>query len=541
MAGYPWGVWNSGGKRGYEFASTLLAWLDVEAAFYFWLVGTALATPLLVALSSWILGLGRAQTAVVLVCAVLACQFEDMVAYFWTFGNVGFTFASALSLLCCSLLFRAVSARGGAVSASLGGVAAGLVFWLQTYAMVPAALGTLAVLATQGRRALSGAAWLRLGVAGMGFALVVLPWVRPLLLFLDARSGAIPALEAGVKHFIMDFFSDRAYRHPFDRRAVFHVVVVLAALGTWFARKRGQRNVLGLGLASSLIILSVYTFSSLPLLRETQPYRFYVSFVLYAVIPASIGLREAGRMFLAAGWAGRIPALCAAAALAPSLTAGILDVVGREPASGLGPDQNSVCDLIRGRPEKAGRVICEDGMLGNMLPHRTGRQVIGGLISEHAPLRHAWASVGQGQAFCKYGARRQPRADEWRRYLRLYDVAFVVTCSLFLRDVMRQLDDVLAESASFGSLTVFEAREEGRSRLWEGEDAGTRVAASPNAIAVENAPRGLFVLKYHYLKTLVCSAGARISPRRILDDPVPFIEVQNPSGLKDILIWNEYP
>ena len=66
---------------------------------------------------------------------------------------------------------------------------------------------------------------------------------------------------------------------------------------------------------------------------------------------------------------------------------------------GLTQPQREVVDWLRANRPEQGRVLCEDGVLGNMIPHYTGQETIGGLLGERAPLPHSHASVGYEKVF----------------------------------------------------------------------------------------------------------------------------------------------
>ena len=57
-------------------------------------------------------------------------------------------------------------------------------------------------------------------------------------------------------------------------------------------------------------------------------------------------------------------------------------------------------------------------------------------------------------------------------------------------------------------------------------------------VRIENASVGRLVVKTHWIDTFKAEPDVPLSPVYLLDDPVPFIAVDNAVGHKDILIYN---
>jgi hypothetical protein len=537
MAGYPFGLWNSVARRGYETVSSILPILSVHQAYYASIVFMAAAPPLVVALAGLIVG-DDIFAVGLLILTVVVCQFGSMISYFWTFGNVGFIFAGSVCLLYCALLFAACK-EGRWAYAVGAGVVLGAVGWLHQLVIFPAMIVSLVVLIVQ-RRALL-VKWkclLPLSAFLIGF-LIVLPWLSKLIEFIDVRRTltAKGALESGWKYMLMDFFSDRAYRHPFDRKALFHVLFVFGGFGAWRAWRSDDKGIATFFLSGLGILLCGYVFPYIGPLRETQPYRFVIMAKLFLLIPAWWGMRQFIEIVKGADHKARVALSCMALILVPSITAYCFDFASRMPARGLTEEEQQTVAWFKQQGELRGRIVSDNWPLSTVLPYFINGQMLSGPLPDTAAVINGWANVGSEISF----GRKTEELDsaKLKDYLMLYNVQYVV-CSGLLADKMALLKDDYYERIRFGNaIRIFAAKPDQLNWLIDSTN-DVRVSAGPNRIKIENAPLGIFILKYHYWRTLYSSGNTRISPVSLMEDPVPFIRVDNMCGLKSIEIRNRY-
>jgi hypothetical protein len=138
-------------------------------------------------------------------------------------------------------------------------------------------------------------------------------------------------------------------------------------------------------------------------------------------------------------------------------------------------------------------------------------------------------------------------AEEFRDYIELYNIRWVATAS---RDASDFMERMAAEPVSAGAAPnsargrppeiIWRSR---RYELWKIDEppsfcagVSARVSATFNRIEVElDRPVDSLTLAYHWIDGLSARPPARISPVRILDDPVPFIRVEA-NGATSILI-----
>ena len=536
MAGYPFGAWDSFTQRGYEYCTLLFPGLSVAGAFHAYLMVTALLPPFLVALAARVLGLGRTDVLLTLCLAVIYYQVDNMLSFFWTFGNTGFPFVNALGVLYIAFAWKGIADRRRPHTLAAGLLLA-LVGWLHQMVVLPLAAGSLVVVALQGR-ALWRERRLLYALAIPAVALGLLaPWLHVLWHFREWRvPRETPALRSGLPYLVMDFFSDRAYRHHFDRRTLFHIQIVLATLGVIGAAGARRRAVLALALTGAAALASAYLFSYSGFLKETEPYRYLVSFALLAIIPAAVGAGEAGRLLRGADRAVRLAAGFLALALLPSLTAYGFDFLQREPMRKLNEESRSVLEWLRTRARPEGRVLCHDDAMADVLPYYTGLEVLGGAMTRCSPLAHraAWMR-GRRWLTAEASAETLP---EFEAYLSRYNVAYVILPSDRLAPLMLRIPGMRA-CFSAGRYRVF-MRDPAACSYVADAPAGvrTRVRAEVNRLRVEDAPAGRFTLKYHFVDTLRAPAGVRLFPVPVADDPAPFIGVENERGLKTFDIRN---
>jgi len=541
MAGYPFGAWNSVGRRGYESASCLFFFADFETAYYIWLVLASCLPPVLIALAFALLGRIGGETVACFTIATIVHQFGNIVAYVWRSGMIAFPFACAWAVLYVALLVRTLERRSW-ICAVAGGLALAAQVWLHPLVLPAAGIGTVAALLVYRRETLRPAMLLRLAVLAAIALALVLPWAGVLCALRDTRIHMFhERMLSGVKHFVMDFFSDRRYRFHFDRRVLLHAVMVLAFLGVWRTHGNERRAPLVMGLTVLGLLACTYGFAYNGFLKQTTPYRYLTGAKLFALLPATVGLARAADLWRGANRNGRILAVCLAIALMPGFAGYAFDYayVGRVRHVGMDRNEKAVIVWLKKNAPRNGRVVC-DRNIGNLIPYQTGLEVIGGTLSDEATLAHTWTSTGLAGAF----GRRGPAADVARRrvrtaqYLDLYNVGAVVTADPLLREDM-SAQEHWHRAPDIGPFAVFMTAPERLSFVVEGAaQKGVVVNAESDRIVIENAPAGSFTIKYHYLASLSASGGARLHAASVPDDPVPFIGVDNAAGRERIEIRN---
>lgn len=522
MAGYPYGTWNSVGHRGYELGSTYLPFGSPPTRYYLTVVGMTILTPLLLGFASRVCGHTWATAAgcVAFGCAVV--QLCDPVSYFWSFGNTAFPFASALAVVAVSFSLPA----GGRISfarAAAAGLFASAAVWAHTISAVPLLCGGLAAIVIARR---AGTQWARLGAlvvitAGVAAAVVV-PGHWHLLSYLGERAPMFGnPLPSGMPYLVMDLLNDRAYRHPMDRRPFFHLLLVFAtwqSLHDW--RTRAGRSE-GFWLAGVLTLLFGYAAGHVPFLKQLQPYRFVVSGELFLAVPAYLGLIRLVSAIRAANPPGRAAFVLVGVAFAPSLMGHVWDGYTRPRSQGLSAEANGCVEWIRSHPG-SGRICCEPGSLGCLLPHLTGREVIGGGVSSQAVLVQGWTHVGDGRAFGRSFGNIAP--TDFLRACRLLDIRLIIVESVELEGLVKAMPADVQKETEVGRFRIYRLAPTPAPEIWEGCYHG-RVTVTHNRIRINSPPVGRFVINYHYASGFQVDSGIVVEPLTVPGASAPFIGV----------------
>ena len=537
MAGYPSGSWNSVGHRGYELGATHLPFGSAPARYYWTVVGMTCLIPLLLGSAARVCGYPRSTALTCAAFGAAVVQLCDPVAFFWSFGNAAFPFASALAVLAVALALPG-GKRVAYPRAALAGAVAGLAIWAHTISALPLLCGGLAAAVVGYRSAISisrlaGLIATAIIVAGA----IVLPGHIHLLASLGERTPmAVAPLPSGIKHLIFDVFSDRAYRHPLDRRPLFHVLLAFATWQAWSEGRARRGRAEGLWLAGILTLALGYASGHAPLLKQLQPYRFVVSGDLFLAIPACLGILRFADRVRAAPRSSRVATVVLGAAFAPSLIGYGFDIPARERAAPLSPDAMACVEWVRAQPA-GGRVLCEAGDLGSLLPHLADREVIGGGVSGQAVVAQGWSHVGEGRAFGRSLDGATP--EGFLRMCRLFDIRILIVDTDRLEQLILKLPGDAHRVTAFGPLRVYRLDPRPAPEIWPGCYTG-KVSATHNRIRIDDPPAGPFTIDYHYAKGFRTDPGVAAEPASIDGAGAPFIRITNGGSNSSIeLKWGD--
>ena len=419
MAGYPAGLWNSMGKKGFEIAHLLLPWIGLPRLFYLVIVGLCLLCPVALWLALRPYAGAPIARRLLFGLSLVFWHLSTDIAYFWSFGNIFFPAAACALGVMVVLADQVLSGRRPLVTAAALGVMASAVFYAHTVALVAALAPLAALLVLRRAWRLPVARWGGLLVALLTFAALSVWWLVPLL---QTRGDCLPQpkdwFQSGPKQLVMDLFSDRAYRQPFDRNFLYHVVVVLGLCGTWMLWRQRQRPLfVALGVGGAAALALTYGGSYVDALQPLQPYRF--------TIPASLLLLGPAAAALEAGWGvvrHSTPAMQRVVAvllllLMPGFTGYLIDLTWPRSSMAIPAAQLEVMQHLRDHPVQ-GRVLIDEPSLGHILPYFNRVSVLGGL-STQAFLKHRFAGIDEeGIGFGR-------KAEEWtaetlRPYLDAY-------------------------------------------------------------------------------------------------------------------------
>jgi hypothetical protein len=531
MAGYPVGLWNSMGKKGFEIAQRFLPAVPLPALFYWVLVGGAVLAPLL-AWAAIAPSCSSRRTALILLGLILLYWHMDtQISYFWDFGNVFFPATSCLLVLLTALTWRLLN-KGGIWTALAAAGCAASIFYGHTVVLCAGVVPVLWMLwASRLHRWWRGKRLVSLLLAALVFLVLILPWLIPLL---QNRQTCDPVpkdwFQVGLRHVVMDVLSDRVYLRHFDRNFLWRLAVLLGLVGVWHSRRTAAPRlfeVLGIGgiAAAALTYSGVLTQAVQPI----QPYRF--------MIPASLLLLGPGALAIDAGLSivqrcrreGKLLVAVLLVLLMPSLTAYLIPALSAALPCTRADKQFEVLDFVAGQLG-TGRVLVDDSFLGHLLPYRTGKPVIGGL-SAQAFLKHRYAGTDdEGYVFGRKAA--DWSAGELSACLATYAVELAVLTRPEWIRFAGQPGSPFSFVKEMHGYRVY--RVEGyRGYVLQGL---ATVEADYDTIRVKDVQANELVLAFHYADWMQADQGVQLIPQDVLDDPVPFMRAVVPDGVTGFVI-----
>jgi hypothetical protein len=164
------------------------------------------------------------------------------------------------------------------------------------------------------------------------------------------------------------------------------------------------------------------------------------------------------------------------------------------------------------------------------IPYATSREILAA-PSAQPPTSFAFSQFVDDNIFGKKLS--QIPGDELKEYLELYNVKYILIFNESTGDYFdRNGFERIFES---GIYRIYEYPESSESFCY---NCTAVVNAGYDRIFVENASTGTTILKYHYLETLKTRPDTmEIKPILLMDDPVPFIMVENGNN-SEFLVYN---
>ena len=527
MAGYPVGVWNSMGKKGFEIAHMFLPFVPLPMLFYLVIVFLCLSAPLVL----WV-SLRRAcpsprASRILLLLSIAFWQLSTHTSYFWKFGNAFYPFTACLLVPMTVLAWGILQGRQGWWRSLLLALVGAAIFYFHPVLMV-AALPILAAAAIGGRAGLRSArTWGWVIFSGALFSVLASFWLIPLLQQ-TAVKVAVPKAwwQGGPKYLVMDLLSDRVYRQHFDRNFLLHAAVVLGCSGAIIAWRRRTMPVmvlLAMGAIGSLGI--AYGLPFLHVARAIQPYRFLVPATLLFLGPMAVSVDTFFDAFPRWTRSARITVALLLVVMAPAGTAYLVDLTVDPLPCGVTKSQNKALETIQ-RFAVNGRIACDEFSLGDIIPYTCGKSVIGG-ASAQAFLKHRFAGMDDdGLLFGHPPAEWPP--EELMSALRRYAVDFAVFSRPEWKKYAEVHPNVFAFKKQCGEYKLYRVRGAEPSLAMTG---GADVAADYNRIDVADVQGTNLVLKLHYADWLTANEGVALYPVDVPEDPVPFIGCRIPVGV----------
>jgi len=159
--------------------------------------------------------------------------------------------------------------------------------------------------------------------------------------------------------------------------------------------------------------------------------------------------------------------------------------------------------------------------LSSFLPHRTGRQLIGGPINLYND-RHHFAEFHSGQMFKRDV---QTLTDlELRNYFRLYNIGAIVAFHPASLQRLQAIPSLVTVEQRIGPVHLMKVHQP-LSWFIEGEG---KINTGLNRLELSDLKGDEVILKYHWVEGLIASPPTKVELVKMLDDPIPFIKLVRP-------------
>jgi hypothetical protein len=559
MAGYPKSPIYYPSSKPYELSLYIFSGFDPGMVFN-WTVFSMLAVlPFLMYGAATNFGLSPGERLAAVVLSLIPYHLVPMTGVYEIMeaaGMVPFIFASSLSIFVVSLVFRFLST--GARRAGLALLAtAPLLYLSHLTAAFISAVPIIAIYLAEFRTApLRRHLWMWLVL--LAIVAANWHWIQGYILFshyADLRDFYTPE---GSTHFV----PPGGWLAPFHVRVPAPRLVSLApplfgsiGLYLWWR----QRHIKMLTIFSlQIVFLFVVCFYGVHLgLNAVAPARMTLPLGLYLFFPAAHALATIASK--AAEWIRRIPFLRRGGEIAVGVAALLVLAIGvasvhprilrpysiaeLERTEGLTEHGMALIEWVRDNTDSKGRILHEEtdhrkshqyygSHLPSWIPLYTGRELAGS-PAPHALLQHNFLRFIAGTL--RDEPLRRIDAKTLTSYFSLYNVRWVLAWKLSTKRYLIRLPDA-KPVGNFDKFTLF-LIEIPPSFFLRGSGS-IQVEESRIRLGDVTPDDGVVAIKYHWLETLRTDPPRAIKPLYMLDDPVPFISVENPP--RDFVIYNDF-
>jgi hypothetical protein len=166
-----------------------------------------------------------------------------------------------------------------------------------------------------------------------------------------------------------------------------------------------------------------------------------------------------------------------------------------------------------------------------VLPYRTHREMLAGPYS-FPPTKYSFTQFINNEIFGK--GLFDITQKEWKEYLELYNVRYFLIYGQKARRFFAR-HKRFKRVFHYSRFSIFEYLDADNNFSYKCDAV---VEADYDKIRVRNAKSDVTILKYHYINTLkIKPERLKIKPIKLLDDPIPFIMVEN-GDCADFTIYN---
>ena len=568
LAGQPEGLVFDLDNKGHALFTHALVALGVPRpiAFNLFTLLSSLLAPLSVWLAARLFRVGRGAQNVAILLSVLLWHFDWAPHFAWSGGMISFATVSHGSLLALALFHRLLTEPRAWIAIALGLLLPALVL-IHVLAVAILLVPLFGIYLARARRLGVRQHLLVWGLASTTLA-ASLTWLWPSLTHLDLVVASKQLGQAGASFLWFDFVGIQpadplspAYQTPFRLLAFCGAAITL-----WRWRKDADPRLLTAGMALGWLLGMTYLGSYLPVLGQSEPYRFVFPAMLLASVFAAPWWRESlsPRTWRTFPATARVLAAVLFILVLPRVVRQVMFTVPElEPGGATQPppgtlrsqsllafpppipvesrasrvagpplDDVLVAVLLRDHTTNEGRVLVQSWALAEYLRWASERPIIGGFPERR--LVH--------QAAHPFRDLDDPRlhGDELAKYLERYNVRYLVMTTPE-HAVVESRSDLLEPVQVLFRHRVYRVRKPAR---YFASGSG-QVTAELNRITVKSASptpgTQSLVLRFHWLDELRCRPGCRLEREAIPHDPAGFIRVVGqPTLPSELVIENSY-
>jgi hypothetical protein len=345
------------------------------------------------------------------------------------------------------------------------------------------------------------------------------------------------------------------YSGPVLNNTFIDVLLLIFSGGGFYCwyKKRSYHLIIAFVSAFMFVFFIAFYGSHTVFFAQLQPERFTVPLTLLIIIPAGIGLYNAGYGLLK----GQRPAalvliVCAAFVLLyrPVVKPFIVFYQAKLfRLSCIFPENlPTLLKYLEAHTTREGRILIEDSeYLRNTSPfHQYYGGHFPGLFPEYLqreylcgprpmyPIKHSYASFVRGVLFDKNIA--DYTAAELQERFATYNVKWIVCWYQESKKYFERFPDYIKKMADIDNFSVYEVK---RAPSFYLKGRGT-VHADYNRLSLENvsAEDDEIIISYHWMKTLKLTQGGSIERVFLGGDPVGFIKIKHPPRV--LLLINAY-
>ena len=336
--------------------------------------------------------------------------------------------------------------------------------------------------------------------------------------------------------FVLDYLGPQGFwtfRPSFTEKGFRLALLLLGVLGIRRLMRSRDRTA-GIILASALGGLFVVTYFGglAPFIKPWQPLRFKVPFDLFLVVAAAYSVSRWLSSRRTASSA-LVPVLLACGAIAFFINLVQTEATGKlRLRTQLNPQLVAIVDWIERAAPADARVLFEESgdetgfaydgaYLSSLLPHLTGRQLIGGPINLYND-RHHFAEFHSGKMFKKDV--RTLSDEELKKYLRLYNIGAIVAFHPASIQRLQSIPGLATVEQRIGPVHLMKVNQP---LTWFVTGDG-KVKTGFNRLDLSDLEGSEIVLKYHWIEGLTAAPATSVEPIIMADDPIPFIKLTHP-------------